>query len=234
MDYRHDNEGFLVHTGERFVRFKVHVCKSETITSTIQISYHSHSIIIVTITHFSIVILLLYLYCRYSVTLALTQPDLQILNRTASNPLEFAGFSQPHCSGSSVKSRAEASESTTTIFARNSFARFLCKCNGSGSEAEGTISSRFQETLQNMLVQYQQSPNKLCFNFQTVDRRKCPLVGSISLQKISNETTENDTTFTFVIVIFKKNRGNPVEFIRFFKYIAKQFSDLMMIDLPDS
>ena len=114
-------------------------------------------------------------------------------------------FSQPQASDSYFIDKDERSN----VFVRNNFARFLCI----GSLKK--VSTRLGEVFQAMLVPFQS--NEVGFNFHTVDRRKCPLVGQASLQILDGS----------VLVVIKKTRGNPIEYVRFFKFIVDQFSDLI-------
>lgn len=136
--------------------------------------------------------------------MALTQPD-QIISKP-SGILDC--FSQPQAAGSTEIDSIECS----TIFVRNNFARFVCI---------GTlkkVADRMEQVLQNMLVPFQKSTsNEFTLHFQTVDRRKCPLVGQIALQTLSDS----------VLVVIKKSRGNPLEYVRFFKFIVDEFLDLI-------
>lgn len=136
--------------------------------------------------------------------MALTQPD-QIRIKT-SGILDC--FSQPQASNYNEIDLNESSK----VFVRNNFARFLCK---------GTLKKivdRMEQVLQNMLVPFQKSlSNEFTLHFQTVDRRKCPIIGQISLQNLDGS----------VLVVIKKNRGNPIEYVRFFKFIVDEFLDLI-------
>lgn len=136
----------------------------------------------------------------------MTQPD-QVRSRISK---KFESFSQPLSDG---QAEIDSNESSN-IFVRNNFARFLCR----GSVQK--VSDRLIEVLHSMLVPFQISNTSQYqnnFHFQTVDRRKCPLVGQISLQVLADS----------VLVIVKKNRGNPIEYVRFFKFIVENFMDLI-------
>ena len=148
-------------------------------------------------------------YFRLNIPLALTQPD-QFRNRISRN---LDSFSQPQVSGTTIE--IDLKDQNSNVFVRNTFARFMCQCSIK------RISERLTKVLQTMLVQFQKSLSsdritKIIIYFQTVDRRKCPLVGQISLQIL------NDS----VLVIVKKTRGNPIEYARFFKFIVDQCTDL--------
>lgn len=136
--------------------------------------------------------------------MALTQPD-QIRSKTSGI---LDSYSQPQAANSNEIDMEESSK----VFVRNNFARFLCK---------GTLKKvvdRMEQVLQNMLVPFQKSlSNDFSLHFQTVDRRKCPLIGQITLQNLDGS----------VLVVIKKNRGNPIEYVRFFKFIVDEFLDLI-------
>lgn len=136
--------------------------------------------------------------------MALTQPD-QMRSKTSGI---LDSFSQPQAANSNEIDMEESSK----VFVRNNFARFLCK---------GTLKKvvdKMEQVLQNMLVPFQKSvSNEFTLHFQTVDRRKCPLIGQITLQNLDDS----------VLVVIKKNRGNPIEYVRFFKFIVDEFSDLI-------
>lgn len=140
--------------------------------------------------------------------MALTQPD-QIRSRSRIAGIQDC-FSQPHAA-SSAEIAIDCDESAK-YFVRNNFARFLC----SGS-LKRTV-EKMEQVLQNMLVSFRTSSScGFTLHFQTVDRRKCPLVGIISLQNLDGS----------VLVVFKKTRGNPLEYARFFKFIVDQFLEFI-------
>lgn len=114
-------------------------------------------------------------------------------------------FSQPQASGSNIIDSNERSN----VFVRNNFARFVC----SGTLKK--VYNRLEEVFQTMLVPFQFIESG--FHFQTVDRRKCPLVGQVTLQNLDGS----------VLVVIKKTRGNPIEYVRFFKFIVDKFTDLI-------
>ena len=117
-------------------------------------------------------------------------------------------FSQPY---SAIDSEINFS-SSSRVFVRNSFARFLC--NGTLEE----VLSRLEDVLKSMLVPFQKSMHgNLIIYFQTVDRLKCPLVGQFSLHILDKN----------VLIVIKKNRGNPIEYARFFKFIVDQCMDIL-------
>lgn len=150
--------------------------------------------------------LLFYFVFRLSIQLALTQPD-QIRSRATG--IQDC-FSQPNVSG--VNDFSIDSDETAKYFVRNNFARFLCR-----GTLKGT-SEKIENILQNMLVSFQKSTtSKFTIHFQTVDRRKCPLVGLISMHILDNS----------ILVVIKKTRGNPLEYARFFKFIVDEFSDFI-------
>jgi hypothetical protein len=138
--------------------------------------------------------------------LALTQPD-QIRSKAS---VINDNFSQPP-SSSANSNEIELNESSK-VFVRNNFARFLCK----GKLKK--VLEKMEQVLQEMLVPFKKSlSSEFTLHFQTVDRRKCPLIGIIRLQNLDGS----------VLVVIKKQRGNPIEYGRFFKFIVDEFSDLI-------
>lgn len=131
----------------------------------------------------------------------MTQPD-QLRSRAG---FGLDCFSQPQASDFNFIDTSERSN----VFVRNNFARFLC------SGTLNRISDRLEEVFQTMLVPFQSIENG--FHFQTVDRRKCPLVGKVSLQILDGS----------VLIVIKKTRGNPIEYVRFFKFIVDHFTDII-------
>lgn len=145
---------------------------------------------------------------RNSILIALTQPD-QFRGRTFEINNKMNGFSQPH---SALDSEINFTDNSR-VFVRNSFARFLCH----GTNIED-VSNRLEDVLKSMLVPFQKTlQNNFIYYFQTVDRLKCPLVGQFLLHFLDDN----------VLVILKKNRGNPIEYARFFKFIVDQFMDIL-------
>lgn len=142
-----------------------------------------------------------------SLPIALTQPD-QFRNRTFDMKNVMNGFSQPHPALVSDDISIESSQ----VFVRNNFARFLCHATLE------KVSIRLEDVLKSMLVPFQKAfyPNFMYY-FQTVDRLNCPLFGQFSLQILDGN----------VLIIIKKNRGNPLEYARFFKHIVDQFTDIL-------
>lgn len=84
--------------------------------------------------------------------------------------------------------------------------------------------------------------------FSTVDRRKCPLTGEIRIQPIGPNTASSahDTASTWMpntscstesphlmLVHFRKSRGDPLEFKRFYQAIRAETNDLILRDDAD-
>jgi serine/threonine-protein kinase Chk1 len=57
------------------------------------------------------------------------------------------------------------------------------------------------------------------FIFQTVDRRKCQLIGEIRIQSIASNQK---------IVVFQRNKGDPLEYKRFYKEVLRNLNDIVI------
>ncbi|KAJ1332469.1 hypothetical protein BSLG_008771 [Batrachochytrium salamandrivorans] len=82
----------------------------------------------------------------------------------------------------------------------------------------GVVFERLSETLQQFLVPYKIHQKLLKIVFSTVDRRKCQLHGEISIQRATDE---------YHIVLFRKSKGDPLEFKRFYKAIHDAVQDII-------
>ncbi|KAJ3402246.1 Chk1 protein kinase [Chytridiales sp. JEL 0842] len=94
--------------------------------------------------------------------------------------------------------------------------RFFSPCDA------GTIFKRLGEVLQQCLVPYKLHSKMLKISFTTVDRRKCPLHGDIRIQPVVNDVNELS-----YMVGFRKSKGDPLEFKRFYKAVAAACEDIV-------
>ncbi|KAI8927436.1 kinase-like domain-containing protein [Entophlyctis helioformis] len=79
---------------------------------------------------------------------------------------------------------------------------------------------RLSAVLEGFLVPYKvhQRLLKARVAFSTVDRRKCQLHGEISIQQATKELH---------MVLFRKSKGDPLEFKRFYKAVYKALDDIV-------
>ena len=103
-------------------------------------------------------------------------------------------------------SQPDGTDGVHVPFLRNNFARICCQGSLLG------VIRKIEAILKSMLVPHKLVLESQQITFQTVDSRKCPLTGTFSFQ------TANDS----VLIIVRKNRGNPLEYARFFKYLVDQ------------
>ncbi|EPZ36814.1 Pkinase-domain-containing protein [Rozella allomycis CSF55] len=82
---------------------------------------------------------------------------------------------------------------------------------------ETVILKKLKDILQSLLVQFKVNGSKITFS--TVDKHKCPLNGEISILKASNDVR---------IVVYKRNKGDPLEFKRFYKMFIEHVRDLII------
>lgn len=54
--------------------------------------------------------------------------------------------------------------------------------------------------------------------FSTVDKRKCQLHGEISIQPLNSDTH---------MISFRKSKGDPLEFKRFYKAVKEGAADIL-------
>ena len=123
---------------------------------------------------------------------ALTQPEpirLEFLKETDS-------LSQPDSSNSPQ-------------FCRDRFGRRTCI----GSTFHNI--RKIEGLLKSMLIPFKLSLESGMISFQTVDGRKCPLSGTITVQSLNDQC----------LVVIRKTKGNPLEYARFFKYLVDRIND---------
>ncbi|KAI8894776.1 kinase-like domain-containing protein [Globomyces pollinis-pini] len=77
------------------------------------------------------------------------------------------------------------------------------------------IMERLLSTLEQFLVPYKKSSEN-SIAFTTVDRRKCQIHGEISIQPVSSAQ----------LVTFRKSKGDPLEFKRFYKAVYDNVKDI--------
>jgi serine/threonine-protein kinase Chk1 len=97
-------------------------------------------------------------------------------------------------------------------FSSSQITRFYSLCDPQ------TIFLVITSLLDDMLVQYKIHSSLLKISFSTVDRRKCPLHGDILIQSLKS---------SIFLVSFHKNKGDSLEFKRFFKTILENSSEIV-------
>ncbi|KAI8622428.1 kinase-like domain-containing protein [Chytriomyces sp. MP71] len=80
------------------------------------------------------------------------------------------------------------------------------------------ILDRIGEILTQFVVPHKLHGKRL--SFSTVDKRKCPLHGDVRIQRASDHLFH---------VGFRKSRGDPIEFKRFYRAIAEQCVDIVIV-----
>ena len=66
-------------------------------------------------------------------------------------------------------------------------------------------------TLDQLVVQHKVNAKSGKISFSTVDKRKCPLQGNIVIQHLAQQDVR--------LVYFRKSKGDPIEFKRFYKAV---------------
>ncbi|KAI8590525.1 kinase-like domain-containing protein [Geranomyces variabilis] len=82
-----------------------------------------------------------------------------------------------------------------------------------------TLCQRIEESLETLLVQYKTNPVSRKISFTTVDRRKCPMHGEVQIQPVNT---------SLHLVAFRKSKGDPLEFKRFYRAIIAAVADLVV------
>jgi hypothetical protein len=75
-------------------------------------------------------------------------------------------------------------------------------------------------TLERMVVPFKLYPSGVKYQFQTVDKRQCPMHGEIHLQVVGGEAGN-------CLVVFQRHKGDPIEFTRFYRAVSAQCSALV-------
>ncbi|KAJ3191633.1 Chk1 protein kinase [Irineochytrium annulatum] len=98
------------------------------------------------------------------------------------------------------------------LFPSNSITRFFCPWGPT------FIFERLGNILTEYLVPYKINYKLLKISFSTVDKRKCPLNGEITIQQATEE---------WHLVAFRKSKGDPIEFKRFYMAITGACDDIV-------
>ncbi|KAI8816884.1 kinase-like domain-containing protein [Fimicolochytrium jonesii] len=81
------------------------------------------------------------------------------------------------------------------------------------------ISEGLQGALEGLLVPHKMTPVSKRITFTTVDRRKCPMHGEIHVQPVSGGMH---------LIAFKKSKGDPIEFKRFYRAVLAAVQHLVV------
>ncbi|TPX72154.1 hypothetical protein SpCBS45565_g00636 [Spizellomyces sp. 'palustris'] len=127
----------------------------------------------------------------------------------------FISFSQPQRMESETHTQNTQLESGgfLDLFPSDRITRFY------SSADPDTISKMLNRTLQNFLVPHKIHPVSRKIVFTTVDRRKCPLHGEISIQRLGTDLQ---------LVAFRKSKGDPLEFKRFYRAVLSSVKNLVV------
>ncbi|TPX56583.1 hypothetical protein PhCBS80983_g04431 [Powellomyces hirtus] len=81
------------------------------------------------------------------------------------------------------------------------------------------IREKIEHALEELLVQHKTNPVSSKITFTTVDRRKCPMHGEVHIQPVGSDMR---------LVAFRKSKGDPLEFKRFYRAILSAVDDLVV------
>ncbi|KAI8913293.1 kinase-like domain-containing protein [Gorgonomyces haynaldii] len=152
--------------------------------------------------------------------IAYSQPsDLRV---DASSPLEIANMKHQHMSFSQpihpmsdspgAETLSQVKRSGMELFPNYQVTRFFSMSEPSD------IFERLTQCLEQFLVPYKIHTTLLKISFSTVDRRKCQLHGEITIQPVDSET---------YMVSFRKSKGDPIEFKRFYRSLYDAVGDIV-------
>lgn len=136
---------------------------------------------------------------------ALTQIEMSAIFSQAAHTKALLGFSQPVTS-------MTVNEADQVLHIQR-LARFYTR-----APMEAVL-ERLQKQLNTMLVQHKAPSGSNQIIFATVDRRKGPLTGEITVHRLSDELN---------LVLFTKAKGDAIEFKRFFKFVISDLKDLIV------
>ncbi|KXS10458.1 Pkinase-domain-containing protein [Gonapodya prolifera JEL478] len=156
--------------------------------------------------------------------IAYSQPDalpahiLQDLAMMAGDMRAIGSFSQPMVDirGSSMSASPTTQSQTSSQAQAKITAQLLTRFFSTISEDE--LRTLICHNLEQFLVTYKANPTKPTkIVFHTIDKRKCPLKGEIRIQDMQRTAQR--------LVVFKKTKGDPIEFKRFFKALHEAITD---------
>lgn len=141
-------------------------------------------------------------------TPALTQLEISAIFSQATHLASLKGFSQPVTTTTTASTGAAASAPDSHM---QRLARFYTRAS------KEDLVDRLQKQLNSMLVQHKIPPGSNRITFSTVDRRKGPLTGEITIHGLCQDLN---------LVLFSKAKGDSIEFKRFFKFVMYELKDL--------
>ncbi|KAJ3141129.1 Chk1 protein kinase [Geranomyces variabilis] len=129
----------------------------------------------------------------------------------------FVSFSQPLAMAVDADSATQSTQHDRGAFA-DLFPSVRLTRFYSDASLE-TLCQRIEESLETLLVQYKTNPVSRKISFTTVDRRKCPMHGEVQIQPVNT---------SLHLVAFRKSKGDPLEFKRFYRAIIAAVADLVV------
>ncbi|KAI9095107.1 kinase-like domain-containing protein [Phlyctochytrium arcticum] len=120
----------------------------------------------------------------------------------------YMSFSQPNRIDFDNATQTQYTQHDTggflDVFPSDRMTRFYSRAS------RDTICEKITQVLQTFLVPHKMHPVSRKILFTTVDKRKCPLHGEINSQPAGSDLH---------LVVFRKSKGDPLEFKRFYKAI---------------
>lgn len=146
---------------------------------------------------------------------ALSQMEITAIFSQAAHMRSLVGFSQPltSISGPNGSGLTSSPLEADQILHIQRLARFYSRA------PPELILDRLTKQLNTMLVQHKLPPESNRIAFATVDRRKGPLTGDITVHSLGDQLN---------LVLFTKAKGDSLEFKRFFKFAILDLKDIII------
>ena len=162
--------------------------------------------------------------------LAFTQPTVHYAGAEVSRGHEHITFSQPDTSNWSNNMLTQQSspqiQNSVSLFQSGHLTRFFVRASHDCPQIDN-LWKRLCETLDDFLVMYKQHDSSL--SFWTVDKRKCPLNGEITLKHVHiTPFLPSRPQEDRVLVNFQKKKGDPLEFKRFYQAVRGCFDGIIV------
>ncbi|ORY43718.1 Pkinase-domain-containing protein [Rhizoclosmatium globosum] len=142
----------------------------------------------------------------------MTQPDRRMAIDSFSQPVRSDMRDSPSDGMFHAPfSQATKSNPFKDLLQSDTLTRFFSPC------APAAIFDKLGQVLTQFVVPYRVNHKLMKLSFTTVDKRKCPLNGSVVLQRVSENMYH---------VGFRRGCGDPIEFKRFYRAIADQCADI--------
>ncbi|KAJ3023713.1 Chk1 protein kinase [Thoreauomyces humboldtii] len=130
----------------------------------------------------------------------------------------FASFSQPQ----HIVNEQESATQSATQADRGEFAELFPSVRLTrfySAESVEFIRETLENALEALIVPHKTNPVTRKITFTTVDKRKCPMHGEVHIRPIGSDMR---------LVAFRKSKGDPLEWKRFYRMILQSVSEIVI------